>query len=72
MQGILVAPNGDVWTVDNEKDQIVHLPGGDVSKGRILGRTVDGKPVDGTLRVKSPFVSRRRSPALKECSKVLC
>jgi hypothetical protein len=55
MQGILVAPNGDVWTVDNEKNQIVHLPEGDVSKGRILGRTVDGKPVDGTLQVKGPF-----------------
>ena len=55
MQGVLVAPNGDVWTVDNENNQIVHLPGGDVSKGRILGRTVDGKPVDGTLQVKGPF-----------------
>ncbi|MDF7800318.1 hypothetical protein P4C99_12645 [Pontiellaceae bacterium B1224] len=55
MQGILVAPNGDVWTVDNENNQIVHIPGGDVSKGRILGRTVDGKPVDGTLQVKGPF-----------------
>jgi len=55
MQGVLVAPNGDVWAVDNEKNQIVHIPGGDISKGRILGRTVDGKPVDGTLQVKGPF-----------------
>jgi streptogramin lyase len=55
MQGILVAPNGDIWTVDNGNNQIVHLPGGDISKGRILGRTVDGKPVDGTLQVKGPF-----------------
>jgi len=55
MQGILVAPNGDVWTVDNGNSQIVHLPGGDPSKGRILGRTVNGKPVDGTLQVKAPF-----------------
>lgn len=55
MQGIIVTPGGDVWTVDNGNDQIVHLPGGDVSKGRILGRTVDGKPVDGTLQVKEPF-----------------
>ena len=55
MQGILVAPNGDVWTVDNGNSQIVHLPGGDPAKGRILGRTVDGKPVDGTLQVKGPF-----------------
>ena len=28
---------------------------GDATKGRILGRTVDGKPVDGTLQVKGPF-----------------
>jgi streptogramin lyase len=55
MQGLIVAPNGDVWTVDNENNQVVHIPGGDASKGRILGRTVDGKPVDGTLQVKGPF-----------------
>jgi streptogramin lyase len=55
MQGVLVAPNGDIWTVDNGHNQIVHIPKGDISKGRILGRTVDGKPVDGTLQVKAPF-----------------
>ncbi len=26
-----------------------------MAQGRILGRTVDGKPVDGTLQVKGPF-----------------
>jgi hypothetical protein len=55
MQGIIVTPNGDVWALDNEKSQIVYLPKGDATKGRILGRTVDGKPVDGTLQVKAPF-----------------
>jgi streptogramin lyase len=55
MQGIIVTPNGDVWALDNGNDQIVYLPGGDASKGRILGRTADGKPVDGTLQVKAPF-----------------
>jgi len=55
MQGIIVTPGGDVWALDNEKSQIVHLPGGDASKGRILGQTVNGKPVDGTLHVKAPF-----------------
>ncbi len=55
MQGIIVAPNGDVWALDNGNSQIVHLPGGDASKGRILGRTVDDKPVDGTLQVTVPF-----------------
>jgi hypothetical protein len=55
MQGIITTPNGDVWALDNEKSQIVYLPKGDGTKGRILGRTVDGKPVDGTLQVKGPF-----------------
>jgi len=55
MQGIIVTPDGDVWALDNELSQIVHLPRGDATKGRILGRTVDGKPVDGSLQVKAPF-----------------
>ena len=54
-QGIITTPNGDVWALDNEESQIVHLPGGDAARGRILGRTVDDKPVDGTLEVKGPF-----------------
>ncbi len=41
--------------VDNEKDQIVYLPKGVGTNGRILGRTVKGKPIDGTLQVKGPF-----------------
>jgi hypothetical protein len=55
MQGIITTPTGDVWALDNEESQIVHLPEGDAAKGRILGRTVDDKPVDGTLQVKGPF-----------------
>ena len=55
MQGIITTPDGDVWALDNENSQIVHLPKGDAAKGRILGGTVDGKPVDGTLQFKEPF-----------------
>jgi len=55
MQGIIVTPNGDVWALDNEKSQIVYMPKGDAAQGRILGRTVNGKPMDGTLQVKAPF-----------------
>ena len=55
MQGILVAPNGDVWALDNENNQIIHIPGGDISEGRILGRTGDGKPADRAPKVKGPF-----------------
>ena len=55
MQGIITTPSGDVWALDNEKNQIVYLPKGDATKGHILGRTINGKPVDGTLQVKAPF-----------------
>ncbi|WP_139840134.1 hypothetical protein [Pseudoruegeria sp. SK021] len=55
MQGIIVTPKGDIWALDHGHDQIVHLPQGDATKGRILGQTVDGKPEDGTLSVKEPF-----------------
>src|SRR5271163_61303 len=55
MQGIIALPNGDVWALDNEKSLIVYLPKGDGTQGRILSRTVNGKPVDGTLQVKGPF-----------------
>lgn len=55
MQGIIVTPNGDVWALDNGRDQIVHLPGGDASKGRILGATDNGKTVDSALKFKAPF-----------------
>ncbi|TYK65972.1 hypothetical protein [Colwellia echini] len=55
MQGIIVTPKGDVWAVDHGHSQIVHMPEGDASKGRILGKSVDGKPEHGTLAVKEPF-----------------
>ncbi len=55
MQGINTTPDGDVWALDSSKSQIVHLPKGDPAQARILCRTVDGKPVDGTCQVKGPF-----------------
>jgi len=44
MQGIIVTPNGDVWALDFEKDQVVYLPKGDVSKVQFFCRSTDGKP----------------------------
>jgi streptogramin lyase len=55
MQGIISTRNGDIWAVDNDKSQIVYFPKGDPAQGRILCRTVDGKPVDGTCKVDGPF-----------------
>lgn len=55
MQGVNTTPDGDVWALDSSKSQIIHLPKGDPAKARILCRTVDGKPEDGTCQVKGPF-----------------
>ncbi|MCW5892413.1 MAG: hypothetical protein KIT14_17975 [bacterium] len=55
MQGINTTPDGDVWALDSSKSQIVHLPKGDPAQARILCRTVDDEPVDGTCQVKGPF-----------------
>jgi hypothetical protein len=44
MQGIIVVPNGDVWTLDFEKDQVIYLPKGDASKVKFFCRSTDGKP----------------------------
>lgn len=55
MQGVNTTPDGDVWALDSSKSQIVHFPKGDPAQARILCRSVNGKPVDGTCQVKGPF-----------------
>ena len=35
-QGVGIAANGDVWVADSTKDQLVHFPGGDFTKGEIV------------------------------------
>ncbi|MGE3869825.1 MAG: hypothetical protein AB7F51_09960, partial [Pseudorhodoplanes sp.] len=55
MQGVNTTPDGDVWALDSSKSQIVHFPKGDPARARILCRTVNDKPVDGTCQVKGPF-----------------
>src|SRR5262249_34398243 len=35
VQGIIVAPNGDVGALDLGKDQVIHFPEGEPSKGRL-------------------------------------
>jgi hypothetical protein len=56
MQGIIVAPNGDIWTLDFEKDQVVHLPKGDASKVKFYCRSTDGKPnKDSPCKLSGPF-----------------
>ncbi|MDN8615673.1 Vgb family protein [Variovorax ginsengisoli] len=36
MHGVGYAPNGDVWIVDSTGDKLVHFPGGDPQKGRLV------------------------------------
>jgi DNA-binding beta-propeller fold protein YncE len=56
MQGIIVAPNGDVWTADFGKDQIVHLPQGDPAKAKIHCQAPAGKAnKDGPCKLNGPF-----------------
>ena len=56
MQGILVAPNGDVWILDNEKNQLVEFPGGDISKGKFICTSVKGKSDEMPCKLfKGPF-----------------
>ncbi|HEX7228946.1 MAG TPA: hypothetical protein VF452_01025, partial [Candidatus Binatia bacterium] len=56
MQGIIVVPNGDVWALDFENDQVVYLPQGDASKGKFFCRSTDGKAnKDSPCKLNSPF-----------------
>ena len=55
LNGSAMSGNATGLRIAAGHNQAVHIPGGDASKGRILGRTVEGKPVDGALQVKAPF-----------------
>jgi streptogramin lyase len=56
MQGIIVTPNGDVWALDFGKDQVVHLPKGDPTKGKIYCQAPAGTPnKDGPCKLNGPF-----------------
>jgi hypothetical protein len=36
LQGIIVTPNGDVWALGVSKNQLVHFPKGDMTRGQIV------------------------------------
>jgi hypothetical protein len=44
MQGVIVAPNGDVWALGISKNQVVFFPKGDPSKGRLVCEEMVGDP----------------------------
>jgi hypothetical protein len=56
MQGVIVAPNGDVWALDFGDDKVVCLPKGDPSKVKFYCQSTDGKPnKDGPCKLNGPF-----------------
>jgi hypothetical protein len=56
MQGIIVAPNGDVWALDFGDDKVVHMPGGDPAKVKFYCQSTDGRPnKDSACKLSGPF-----------------
>jgi hypothetical protein len=52
MQGIIVTPSGDVWSVGVEKNQLVFFPKGDLSKAKLL---CEGDSAEPCKSFSSPF-----------------
>ena len=52
MQGIIAAPNGDVWALGLSKTQLLHFPKGDLTKGKIL---CEGRDVEPCKSFLAPF-----------------
>lgn len=56
MQGIIVAPNGDVWALDFGDDKVIHLPKGDPNKVEFFCEAPAGTPnKDGPCKLSGPF-----------------
>jgi hypothetical protein len=52
MQGVIVAPSGDVWVLGLSKGQLVRFPNGDLSKGQII---CEGRDVEPCKSFLGPF-----------------
>ncbi|CAN7755618.1 hypothetical protein [Mesorhizobium sp. LjNodule214] len=52
MQGVIVAPSGDVWVLGVEKSQLVYFPKGDLAAGRIV---CEGDSAEPCKSFKAPF-----------------
>jgi len=52
MQGVIAAPNGDIWTLGVSKSQLLHFPKGDLNKGRI---GCEGREVEPCRSFLGPF-----------------
>src|SRR5262252_17147 len=49
MQGIIVTPNGDVWALGVSKRQLIYIPRGDWTKGRIVCEGDSAEPCKSFL-----------------------
>jgi len=55
MQGVIVTPNGDVWALDVANSQVVFMPKGDPTKGRLLCQNKTGNPLRNPCKLLAPF-----------------
>ncbi len=55
MQGIIVTPNGDVWTIDIEHAQVIHMPQGDPAKAKFFCQNKTGDPLKNPCKLLAPF-----------------
>ena len=56
MQGVIVAPNGDVWAADFGDDKIVYMPKGDPSQVKFYCQSTNGRPnKDSPCKLNGPF-----------------
>src|SRR5262249_47038568 len=44
MQGVIVTPSADVWVLGLSKNQLVHFPKGDLTKGKLVCEGADAEP----------------------------
>src|SRR5262252_7219346 len=52
MQGIIAAPNGDMWALGVSKNQLLHFPKGDMNKGQIV---CEGREAEPCKSFTAPF-----------------
>jgi hypothetical protein len=54
MQGVIVAPSGDVWALDFSDDKVAHLP--NPTKVEFFRQSTDGRPnKDSPCKLNGPF-----------------
>ena len=55
MQGIIATPNGDIWALDIENAQVIHLPQGNPEKAEFIFVNKTGKPLKNPGHLLAPF-----------------